>query len=314
MSDIKTILSTIDDAVSKLTSIAASKQPALLKEVLAMVKKLDTRGDTLLSNINNLKLINNIKVRLERLMIDDKYKEAVKEFAQAYNDIQDLHNEYFASFASKPAMGKIKSNQRALNILKNTAIESTVNNLTETGLQAGVTEGLRRILLTNVNTGGSYADLTDQLRNYLTTDDKSDGALEKYVKTYSVTAINQFSREYGKSIADDLQLYWYMYDGSLLTTSREFCIQCCKKKYIHASEFDTILAGDFGDEHIHINKATELPDGLLPGTDATNLVRRAGGWNCGHQMIAVDDVSVPNAKKEAVYATAEYKKWKAKNY
>jgi hypothetical protein len=301
MSDIKTILKTIDDAVNKLSDHVSAQQEPVFKKLLGMVKNLETRGDNLLSNIKNLKLINNIKVELERLIIDDKYKSQLKSFAEAYHEIQNLHNEYFAQFnaAYKPRSG--------LQVIKKTALESTLNGLTETGIQAGVTEGLRRILLNNTSTGGSYSGMVDQLRNYMLNTKESDGALLKYVKTYSTTAINQYSAEYNKAIADDLGLEWYMYDGSLLTTSRAFCIECVAKKYIHVSEFGQLLQGHVNGKQLHLNKSTGLPDGLMAGTDKTNLIRRRGGWNCGHQMIAVDEVAVPKNVKDAVYATADYK-------
>lgn len=307
MSDITTILSTLQSAVDDLTASAAGKQPALYKQLMAMVKNLDAKGDALTSNINNLKLINKIKVTLEKLIIDDKYKAAVKKFISAYNDVQDLLNQYFSQFA-----GYKNRNVSALKNLTKTAIETTINNLTETGLEAGVTDPLRKILFTNVNAGGSYADLTEQLRSYMLTDGKNLGALERYISTYATTAINQFSAEYNKSLADDLGLEWYMYDGSLLATSREFCILAVQKKYIHVSEFDTLLSGNFGSlGTCHINKSTGLPDGMMAGTDDTNFIRRRGGWNCGHQMIAVDTSIVPMVVQQQVYATAAYKKWAA---
>jgi hypothetical protein len=305
MENIKKLLQVIDEAVSNLSSHAESVQEPIFKKLMGMLKALDTRGDNLLSNMKNLRLINNIKVQLERLIIDDKYKSQLKSFAEAYNQIQDLHNEYFAKFnaAFKP--------KQSLNVIKKTAIESTLNGLTETGVQAGVTEGLRGILLRNTQTSGSYSDMIDQLRNYMLNTKESDGALLKYVKTYSTTAISQFNREYGKAIADDLNLYWYMYDGSLLTTSRPFCVKAVEKKFIHVSEFPKLLEGDFGLlGHVHLNKKTGLPEGMMAGTDKNNLVRRAGGWSCQHAMIAVDDSVVPQSVKDAVYATADYKAWK----
>jgi hypothetical protein len=308
MSDIKQILDTIQKAVDRLSGSVATKQEPLFRSILTMLKNLDTKGDNLINNITNLKKINEIKIKIEKLIIDDKYKAELRAFAQSYSDIQNLHNDYFSKFAAawKPT--------KALNVLKKTAIESTINNLTETGLQVGVTDGIRQILQKNVTAGGSYADLTEQLRNYMLTDNKGEGALERYVKTYSNTAINQFSAEYNKTIADDLGLEWYMYDGSLLETSRPFCIKCVHKKYIHASEFETILRGDFGaDGHIGVSKTTGLPAGLMAGTTPENFPRRRGGWNCGHQLIAVDDIVVPQVDKDRVYASNTYKAWTAKN-
>ena len=306
MSDVKTIVASIKDAVDSLGASAEIRQDTLFKELIGLTKTLETRGDVLLNNIKNLGVINKIKVKLERLIIDPKYKEDVKKFVGSYSDIQDLSNQYFSQFNAK-----FKPSATA-NGVKFTAIQSTLNGLFENGINTGVIDGLKKILQTNISAGGSYAHLTEQLRNYMLTNDTGEGALQRYVKTYANTAINQFSAEYNKTIADDLGLEWYGYDGSLLTTSREFCDKCVEKKYIHVSEFPALIKGDFGAlGEIHITKSTGLPDGMMVGTDATNLVRRRGGWNCGHQMIAVDDSIVPQSIKNAVYASQAYKNWAA---
>lgn len=307
MSDINKIIKTIDDAVNRLGGAAAKKQEPLFRQVLALLKKLDTQGDTILNNLNNLRIINNVKAKIEKLIIDPAYKAELKEFAKAFTGLEGLHNDYFASFnvAFKP--------KQIQKVLTKNAIQTTINNLTEAGIQAGVTDGLKKILHQNVSNGGSYHDLTEQLRTYMLTDDKSEGALERYVKSYATTAINQFSAEYNKNIADDLNLEWNMYNGSLLETSRDFCIQCVRKKYIHNSEFETILNGQFGDLQIPIYKKTGLPEGLMAGTTPENFPRRRGGWSCGHQLIAVDDVAVPKDVQNKVYQSQAYKVWALKN-
>ncbi|GEO08762.1 hypothetical protein [Segetibacter aerophilus] len=307
MSDISTILKTIEGAVDKLSSHASEKQAGVFKKLVGMLKALETRQDAILNNTKNLKLINNIKVELERIIVDDRYKKEVKEFVSSYNDVQEVSNKYFSSFASN------FSPKAALNAIRKTAVETTLNGLTETGIQAGVTEGMRKILLSNMTAGGSYADMTEQLRKYMLADENTPGALEQHVRTFSTTAINQYSAEYNKAVADDLGLEWYVYTGSLLTTSRPFCIKAVEKKYIHVSEFETILEGDFGEfGKVGISKSTGLPAGLMKGTDKGNLIRRRGGWACGHQMIAVAELIVPRAKKDSVYSSVDYKLWKIK--
>lgn len=308
MSDIKTILSTIQNAVDQLSASATAKQDPVYKAVINQLQKLETRDGAILNNARNLKTINYIKNGIEKLIIDTRYKEQLKQFAKAYDDIANVQNQYFAQFAAA------YTPSNALKLLQSSAIHTTLTNLTETGIQAGVTDELRQILLKNAQSGGSMADLTDQLRNYLLTNETGEGALARYVKTYSNTAINQFSAEYNKQIADDLGLEWFMYDGSLLETSREFCKKCVQKKYIHISEFETILHGDFGNlGKISVNKKTKLPDGLMEGTTPENFPRRRGGWNCGHQLVAVDEIAVPQNVKDAVYATPAYQNWALRN-
>lgn len=307
MSDIKTILKTITDAVDKLSNAASVRQNPLYNEIVNLLTKLQTRDGALLNNVKNLETINTIKNKVERLIIDSRYKEQLKEFAGAYTELSNLHNEYFSKFTEK------FKPTNTLEILRKSAIETTITNLTEVGIEAGVTDGIKKILLTNIQNGGSMATLTEQLRNHMLTNNTGEGALERYVRAYATTAINQYSAEYNKSIADDLGLEWYLYTGSLLTTSREFCIEAVAKKYIHQSEFEALLRGDFGNTKIHVNKKTGVPDGLMDGTTPDNFPRRRGGWNCGHQLIAVDDSIVPKNIQDEVYATTAYQAWALKN-
>jgi hypothetical protein len=288
--------------VSPVTLVPNSKHCS--SKLYRLTKGLETNGDVLLNTVNNLKIINQLKVKIEKLIIDPKYKSQLKQFVQSYNDIAQLHNDYFANIAGNVSASK------ALDVLKKTAIETTLNSLTETGIDAYVTGPLKKILLANTQAGGSYADMIGQLRGYMLGKDGNEGALEQYIRTYGTTAINQFSAEYNKSIADDLGLEWYVYTGSLLTTSRPFCIKAVDKKYIHASEFQTLLDGDFGAlGKVHLNKKTGLPDGMMDGTDPENFPRRRGGWNCGHQLIAVATMIVPMNIQDAVYRTNAYKSW-----
>jgi hypothetical protein len=308
MATINDILNTIKKAVGNLGDLAATKQQPLFKEVMGMLKRLDTRGDTLRVTLNNLKIINELKTKVEKIVIDPRYKSELRSFGKAYQDISELQNEYFASFNVKFKPKNI------LKVLTKTAIETTINNLTETGLQVGVTDGIRKMLSTNINAGGSYAALTEQLRNYVTTTDKGNGALERYVRTFATTSINQFSAEYSKTIASDLNLEWYMYTGSLLTTSRDFCIHGVDKRFMHVSEFPTLLEGNFGEYGtVPIYNKTGLPHGMMEGTNPDNFPRRRGGWNCGHQLIAVDDAIVPTDVKDKVYNSSAYKYWATKN-
>jgi hypothetical protein len=298
------IINTIGSAVDKLANSAAAKQNPLFDEIVNLVQRLKTANGALLNSVDNLKIINDIKNKIERFIIDKNYKDQLKDFAQTYTQIAGLQNQYFASFNAK--FKPINT----LQVLTKGAVASTLNNLTEAGINTGVIDGINNILLTNIQQGASMADMTRQLREEVLGNKDVPGSLHQYIGTYATTAINQFSAEYNKSISDDLGLEWYSYTGSLLTTSRPFCINAVAKRFIHISEFNTILHGDFGDlGRIHVNKKTHLPDGLMEGTTPDNFQRRRGGWNCGHQILAVPSIIVPQDVKDKVFATSTYVAW-----
>jgi hypothetical protein len=118
---------------------------------------------------------------------------------------------------------------------------------------------------------------------------------EKYVKL----ECRIFSTYRNKIIGEDLGLEWYMYVGSNLTTTREFCEHLTKKKYVHKSEIPTILEGDIDGHQCRMNKKTGLPFGLIEGTNTEDFIILNGGWNCGHQLVPVAPEAVPeNIKKK----------------
>jgi len=90
----------------------------------------------------------------------------------------------------------------------------------------------------------------------------------------------------------------------------EFCEHMTEKTYVHISEIPTILMG-FVDEHqCEINATTGLPKGMIAGTTADNFIIYRGGWNCGHQLMPISEVAVPEEVREKFEGVSEYKKYR----
>src|SRR6478752_190983 len=255
---IEGLLKTMETAVSKMTNYAQAREDPNYKFVINQLYGLQTTNGSLLNTMDNLKKILQIKAKLEKFIVNRNYELNVADFLNAFNQVAEFNNKYFAAItANKP--------KQTLELATKNAINTALNTLTDAGVEVGITDGVKRILITNAQGGSSIADLSDQLREYMTTTEKTgDGSFTKYIRTYTQTAINQFSAEYHKTMSDDLGLEWYMYVGSLIETSREFCEKAVDKKYIHKDEFATILKGDFGSlGSVPLNKKTGLPNGLM---------------------------------------------------
>jgi hypothetical protein len=73
----------------------------------------------------------------------------------------------------------------------------------------------------------------EQLRNHLITNDTGEGSLERYSKTITTDAINQYSAQYHDALAQDLNFNWGRYVGSNIETTREFCDRLTAKEWVH---------------------------------------------------------------------------------
>lgn len=301
------ILETITTALSKFDKSIPGLQGELYKLMIAEIKRLDTSGDTVKVTVKNLSILTSIKNKLNRLILNPKYKAEIKEFASAFNEVYAQQFDYWksieSSFKPKPL----------LKAIKNQAIQDTVQQLTTQGISANVSDAIVGILRTNITSGGSYSDLAEQLRQSLTNTPESKGILDRYVKTVAKDSINQFSRQYTQIVSNDLGYEWYRYMNSDIETTRCFCDAMTDKDYFHVSEIPGLLKGKgllCDNQTVPIYAKTGLPYGMIDGTNAENFFVRAGGWNCGHSIQPVAERQVPKKIQNEVYATPEYKAFK----
>jgi len=303
MPNFNDIVSTIKKSLSKFDKSIPDLQDKLFKEMLTEIKRLDTKGDKIAITVKNLSILNSIKNKLNRIILNKEYTAQIKEFAAAFNDVYKLQFEYWKgvekTFKPKPL----------LKAIKNQAITDTVKSLTSQGISANVSDSIIGILRTNITSGGSYADLAEQLRQSLTNTPQSKGILDRYVKTVANDSIQQFNRSYTQIVSTDLGYQWYRYMNTDIETTRCFCDKATDKNYFHVSEVPEMLEGMGCD----IYKKTGLPYGMIDGTNAENFFIRAGGWNCRHSIQPVAERQVPKNIRDEVYATAEYISWKAVN-
>lgn len=287
---IKKLVDVLHQSVEDVNSSIPGIERDIAVEIDQLLKGLDTKGDTITANVANIKKIAGFKNKIQAIINRSDYPDKIKKFLQDFAQIATIQNQYFSTVANdfQP--------QNLLTEIKAQSIDATIDSLTEAGLNANLINPVHNLLMKNATTGGSYSDLSGQLRDYLKTSDSGQGALTRYVKQITTDSINQFSGQYMNAITNDLGLEWFMYTGSLKTTSRPFCEACVKKKYIHISEFEEVINGDFPEfkeEGGEIYDETGLPQGMIPGTNSSNFQIYRGGYNCGHTLVPVSDVMVP---------------------
>jgi len=291
------IINDIQDLLEKRVNDFSDAMPEVqrqaYKEVLILAKDLDTASDgTIKPTLKNVKMIAKIKQRLNEVILDGKYYKELDKVVSTYDQITKLQNAYFTSMVGEFTVPVVLAE------VQKQSMEIIIESMGKEGMNAGVINRVRDILNKNVTTGGKIDDFIEEVRIYLNDTPDGDGALKKYSKQIVTDALNQYSAQYHQLISDDLGFKFYKYVGTLVKDSREFCKKIIEAKkgcmpVIHISQFSELLAGRICGEQIHINKKSGLPDGLIKGTNTSNIFVNRGGWQCGHQIYGIPKVLVP---------------------
>lgn len=306
------IVSVVEDALEKFNSRIPTLQRKLLRELLLELKDLDLKGGGIKTTVRNLRKVNSIKGKLQKLILNKDYKAALKEYTQVFKQVTTLQNQIFQQADvnfSPPKLGK--------EIMKQ-SIEDVVTKMTETGITGNVGNAIADVLRQNITTGSSYASLTETLREMLT-ETKTPGLLQRYARQITTDAVNQYTATYMKTVSSGLDYEWFRYAGKDIETTRPFCDAMTDRKFFHISEVpDLLKAKDlyYTDKEgnvvkVPLMKKTGLPAGMIPGTDEESFFSNRGGYNCGHQIFPVNERLVPKDVKDRVFATTAYKRWKA---
>lgn len=310
MADFKELISLITSAVDNFNRNIPDVQRRMLTDVLLLAKRLDTKDDKIRIAGSNLRLLSELRGKLQKILLNPDYVKSVKEYAGSFEKVTDIQHRYFGELEKTFKPPKLAKE------IRRQAVQGVVNQLTETGLNANVVDKIGELMRKAATSGGSYSTLTKQLTDFIVNNESGDGQLLRYTKQISTDALNQFSGQYTQIISSDLGYEWYRYSGSNIETSRPFCLACTDRKWFHISELPDVIRGEFEEfkkRGGRINTKTELPEGMIPGTDVSNFMTNRGGYNCGHQWRPGSEDLVPEEHKRRVYNSAVYQQWARAN-
>ena len=284
----------LESSVNDFIKAVPGIQDKIFAEVVGLIKDLEVSNGRIKNNIANIRTIGKIKTQLRKIILSKEYLKNVSKYIKQFDTVSALQNKYFNSLQAEFSAGKVYEE------IKLQSIDSALESLTESGITENVIKPIQDILRQNITGGGTITKFVGQMREFITNTDAGDGKLLRYSKQIVTDSINQYNRQYGQIVSDDLGWNWFEYSGSLIKTSREFCVHMVKKRYVHRSEFTTVLKGDIDGKKIAVYDKTGLPYGLIAGTDQYNFPVYAGGYQCGHLVRPVPDVVVPIGLRTAL--------------
>ena len=291
---VQRIVNKIDSAIDDFNEGIPSVQREIDSEIRLLIKSLDMNGKFIKNSVQNIRLLSKLRSKIESIVLNDSYKKKVEQFAQTFNTVATLQNLYFTSLDKRFTPSKI------LGAIKEDAIGATIRSLTEGGINANLTSGIEDILRTYIRNGGEYVELVDKMKTFISGNNNVPGYLTRYARQVTIDSIQQYNAAYNHAISAELGYEWYMYIGSNITTTREFCQKMTKKKYFHKSELPEILKGRIDGQQVRINPKTDLWYGAREDTSVNNFNDRRGGYQCRHQIYAVASTIVPIELKQAI--------------
>lgn len=264
----------IVDADATFARRAASVQAKLYSDLSTVLKFVDLdENGYIKQNAGNRQVLRAGQKQFDDTIQKSGYQGAVEGALRTIPAIDSANEAYFESVASA-----FKPNRQFIASIQNQAIETVNSYLLQDGLRAQVKIPLDQILNQNINTGGSFSGMLEQVRTFVKGNEDLDGRLLSYSRGILKDTLFQYARAYQNSVTDDLGLVWYLYSGGIMDKSRPFCIARFGK-YFHQKEIESWASLEWA--------------GKNPLTTKSSIFMLLGGFNCAHQAIPVHESIVP---------------------
>lgn len=275
-------------AISALNKVIVATQDEAYGDVIVVLKKLELDSEGyIVQNAANRATIRETNKVFSRSIDNSGYLEGLNKFNVTFSTIDKINSEYFNDFSG------YNQNKLFIKDLQKQVVESIENQLLNSGLESQVKAPLSQILNQNVNSGGSYSGMLEQVKTYIKGDDKVEGKLLQHANTITKDLLFNYSRTYQNAVSSDLGLEFYLYVGGVMDKTRPFCSDRAGK-YFHHKEIESWAALTWKGKH--------------EGTTESSIFTFAGGYNCLHQIIPVATLVVPIEDIDRAVDMGFYKK------
>lgn len=279
-------LTRLESVPDHLITRTAKSQEAVLKSLLKDLQLLDMEGGKILLNKKNLTQIDVIGNKLQNVLFEGEYVEAVKEFAGEFPKQAAINKQFF-----EKAFGSFTDDEIYQSVLQ-ASQKTAIDKLSNTAIDANFINPLKAELNRAVTGKAGIAETADVLRQFVIGGIKDgqpiDGRLERYVKQVSRDGYSVSDREYTMAISDDLEIEFYQYSGGTVQDTRCFCDER-QGHYFHRREIE-----DWGRRpELWAKKGKCKGGGRADGTNEQTIFTLLGGYNCLHSLIPVPIEAVP---------------------
>lgn len=279
--------SRLSELIESLEKRVQGLQRALWREILEAFGELfGTDGKRLARGTKN---VSASLAKLERLL--DRFEgvriaEELRLFAAELIEVGGLTVEYYEATDGR---AKARAIEKSLNLLRAVIGIDGAGALIAGGYldRLGKTEAARELLrsyvVNSIVSGRSLFDFRNGFRELIVGNPDTEGALQRYWRQYAYDTYNKAHEVVNVSMADELNMSHFIYQGSIIPTSRQFCRKRAGKVFTRA-QADT-WKND--------------PDLIDPKTkDTYNPLIERGRYNCRHWINWISEDLAAELKKK----------------
>ena len=215
----------------------------------------------------------------DTIVTNAPYQAQVSEVIKGFEMLSELSNEYITV-----ALGDFSEKKALYKAILETNIATTKDALLGAGIRNNFGTAIQEVLKDNIAGIGTRSELNKTLRKFIEGTDTEKAFLERYIKQTTNDSVMTFNAEYIQTIAEDLDVEYYLYQGTLIQDSRPFCVA-------RAGRF-------FTKEEVQAWPNLKGWQGRMAGTNSTTIFSYRGGYNCRHQLWPVAKEQYESAKEK----------------
>lgn len=207
------------------------------------------------------------------------YQLQVAEVIKGFEMLAELSNEYITI-----AIGDFKPKKELYKAILEANIATTKDALLGAGIRENFGTAIQEVLKDNIAGIGSRSELNKTLRKFIEGTPDESAFLNRYIKQTTNDAVMTFNSEYIQTIAEDLDVEHYYYQGTLIADSRPFCVA-------RAGRY-------FTTDEVKAWPNLKGWQGRMAGTNSITIFIYRGGYNCRHQLWPVSQEQYDAAKEK----------------
>lgn len=197
-------------------------QRRLLEELKQILEWMEVDGKQIKNTQNNIRQLNRIEGLMDRFQ-RDYTNEELRAFAEETVGVGRMTVGYYE------ALGQVVAADQILDMVRNVIGLDQNGNLLRGGYldrlgrSDEVRGRLRDYVLQSVIQKRSLSSFQKGLKDLIVGNDQTEGALQRYWRQYAYDVFNSIHEIANTTISDQLGLQYFIYQGSVIDNTRQFC-------------------------------------------------------------------------------------------